>query len=107
MEWSQTESVWNDYERLLLDALTEWESNLHSCGLQLTDSLSRRLEGIPDPKLGVVYQECLGCKALDDFWASKAEMLKKAHEEHRNPETYMLPRVLPWSEIEELAKRKR
>lgn len=107
MEWSQTESVWNDHERLLLDALTDWEENLHTCGRQLSESLSRRLEGVPDPEYTVANQECVACKALDQFWANRAKEWKKAHEDGRHPERYTLPQVYLRSEAEELAKQRK
>lgn len=100
LEWSQTESVWNDYERMLLDALTDWESDLHTCGRQLSESL--QLVGRPDPKYVVGDQVCLGCKALDQFWANRKGLLEDAHKEGRYPERYMLPRVYSESEAAEI-----
>lgn len=107
MEYTTTESDWNDYERLLLDALTDWEENLHTCGRQLSESLSRRLEGVSDPLYTVASQECVACKALDQFWANRTKEWKKQHEDGYRPERYTLPRVFLRSEAEEIAKQRK
>lgn len=83
--------MWNDYERMLLDALTDWEDGLHTCGRHMSESL--QLVGRPDPQYVVGEQICLGCKALDQFWANRAKAWEKAHKDGRHPERYTLPRV--------------
>lgn len=95
--------MWNDYERMLLDALTDWESDMHTCGRQLSESL--QLVGRPDPRYTVGDQICLGCKAEDDFWAKRMKEWEQAHKDGRHPERYTLPRVYLESEAAEIAKR--
>lgn len=95
--------MWNDYERLLVDAYHNWKEGVHLCGRHLSESL--QLVGRPDPKYVVGDQICLSCKALDLFWANRKASLEEAHKNGNYPERYMLPRVYLESEAAEIAKR--
>ena len=92
--------MWNDYERTLMDALGAWENDLHTCGRPMSESL--RVIGRPDPEYAVAAQICVGCQQLDGWWATRKDMLEKAHEDGRHPETYMLPRVYSQDELKQL-----
>ena len=87
-----TESVWDDYERMLLDAYFDWKDGIHDCGRHVSESL--QLVGRPDPVYTVGQRICLACKALDNWVANRSKGWEPLHKEGHHPERYTLPRVL-------------
>lgn len=105
MEWTQTESVWNDYERLLVDAYLNWKEGIHRCGRHLSESLE--LKGRPNPQYVVGFQTCLGCKAeaeAEHRYLQKWKQGRKETDTSPNPLGWMLPRVYSEAEAAEVAK---
>jgi len=102
---SHTESVWDDHERMLLDALTDWENDQHICGRPASESL--RLIGREDTRYVVGEKICVGCKAIDDWAAARHEAWKQAQEKGHRPWTYTLPTVYLESEALEIAKQQK
>ena len=92
--------MWNDYERLLVDALADWEDGLHTCGRHMSESL--KLEGRPDPRYVVGARICLACKELDAHLAALAKGWEKAHKDNRHPERYTLHNVYLLEEAQQM-----
>lgn len=98
--------MWNDYERLLVDAYLDWKNGIHRCGRHLSESLE--LKGRPDPRYEVGFQICLGCKAEAEAvnrYLQKWKQGRKENDTTPNPLAWMLPRVYSEAEAAEVAKK--
>lgn len=98
--------MWNDYERMLVDAYLDWKNGIHRCGRHLSESL--HLEGRPDPKYVVGFQSCLGCKAeieAEHRFAEKWRQGRNEKDRSPNPLSWMIPHVYSEAEAAEVAAR--
>lgn len=88
MTSTETESPWDPFQLALVDALAEWEADLHICGRPMSESL--RVIGRDDPTYVVGRKICVACKELDRERKSLNDGWKKSHEAGYRPETYTL-----------------
>lgn len=71
-----------------MDALADWEADLHICGRPMSESL--RVLGRDDPTYVVGRKICLACRELDREMKGLDDQWKKAHEAGYHPERYTL-----------------
>jgi hypothetical protein len=83
-----TESAWDPFQLALLDALTDWEADLHVCGRPMSESL--RVVGKNEPTYVVGRKICLACKEVDREQKALNDQWKKMHEAGYYPEHYTL-----------------
>lgn len=99
---SVTESVWDEYERALVDAYQDYRADLHTCGRPMSESL--RVAGRPDPEYVVGTSICVGCMALDQKRAARQKADEKAHERGEHPEAWRLDTVYTRAEMATLER---
>ena len=92
--------MWDDFERLLVDCLKDYDAGMHTCGRHLSESL--KVEGQEPPDYVVGKQICLACKELDATRAAAAKANAELHKQGRHPEEYTLLTV--WTRAEAVAK---
>jgi len=107
LEWTQTESVWDDYERMLVDAYMDWKLGIHRCGRHLSQSLLR--VGQPEQKFVATYQECLGCKTeAESIWRfHKKWKERQGKEEAPDPLAWMIWTVYSQEEADEIQENQK
>ena len=89
-----TESVWDEYERALVDAWQDWRNSLHKCGRPRSESF--RMDGKDDPTYGFIKWECAACEALE---REQARLQGKVHKDDQeagvNPAAWRELEVVP------------
>lgn len=88
IDYTETESPWDPFQLALVDALEDWEADLHTCGRPMSESL--RLTGRDDPIYVVGRKICVACKELDREQKALGDQWEKAHEAGYHPESYTL-----------------
>ena len=86
-----------------MEALSDYEDGLHSCGRHMSESL--RLLGRPDPEYVVGQRVCLACKELDATQAGLAKKWEQSHKDGRHPERYTLLNVYTKDEAKAIAQK--
>lgn len=101
MSW--TDPMWDDYDRDLVDAYTDFTADLHICGRPMSESL--RVDGQPDEKYEIGERICVACMALEQYRSLQEKGDQASRERGLNPAAWRLQTVYSKAEFEELTKR--